>query len=94
MITGEPAFLGVPIEAAGALVGVLCVYDDQPSAWTEHDVDVLRELAGTVAAELERGALASELESSTVRLDLGFAAADIGSFDWDLVTTRCTGTTG
>ena len=39
-----------------------------------------------VAAELERGALAAELETSTVRLDLGFAAADIGSFDWDLVT--------
>jgi PAS domain S-box-containing protein len=81
-----PAFLGVPIEAAGALVGVLCVYDEDSYAWTEHDIDVLRELSGTVAAELERGALAAELETSTVRLDLGFAAADIGSFDWDLVT--------
>jgi GAF domain-containing protein len=86
LVIAEPAFLGVPIEAAGALVGVLCVYDEQPYAWTEHDVDVLSELATTVAAELERGALAAELESSTVRLDLGFAAADIGSFDWDLVT--------
>ena len=36
--------------------------------------------------ELERGALAAELEDSTVRLDLGFAAANIGSFDWDLRT--------
>ena len=86
LVIAEPAFLGVPIEAAGALVGVLCVYDDEPFAWTEHDVDVLRQLSTTVAAELERGALAAELESSTVRLDLGFAAADIGSFDWDLVT--------
>jgi PAS domain S-box-containing protein len=86
LVIAEPAFLGVPIEAAGALVGVLCVYDDAPFAWTEHDVDVLRELAATVAAELERGALAAELETSTVRLDLGFAAAEIGSFDWDLVT--------
>ena len=50
--------------------------------------DVLRELAATVAAELERGALAAELETSTVRLDLGFAAANIGSFDWDLVEQR------
>ena len=58
----------------------------RPCAWTDHDVDVLRELAGTVAVELERGALAAELETSTVRLDLGFAAAEIGSFDWDLVT--------
>ena len=86
----------MPIEVAGARVGVLCVYDERAAtSGRAHDVDVLRELAGTVAAELERGALAAELETSTVRLDLGFAAADIGSFDWDLRhRTRCTGTTG
>src|SRR3954471_22414607 len=81
---GIAAFLGVPIVAAGESGGGLCVYDSRPNEWTEHDVDILRELAGTVAVELERGALAAELESSTVRLDLGFAAADIGSFDWNL----------
>ena len=85
-VDGVGSFLGVPIEAGGALVGVLCVYDAGPFAWTEHDVDVLSELSATVAAELERSALATELESSTVRLDLGFAAADIGSFDWNLTT--------
>jgi PAS domain S-box-containing protein len=67
-------------------VGALCVHDEAPHTWNHHDVDVLRELAETVAAELERGALAAELETSTVRLDLGFAAAEIGSFDWDLIT--------
>ena len=83
---GIAAFLGVPIVASGESVGALCVYDSQPNEWTPHDVEILRELAGTVALELERAALAAELESSTVRLDLGFAAADIGSFDWNLVT--------
>src|SRR3954447_22882602 len=83
---GIGAYLAVPIEAAGARVGVLAVYDPEPFAWTAHDVDVLRELAGAVGAELERGALAAELETSTVRLDLGFAAANIGGFDWDLKT--------
>ena len=76
----------MPIVASGASIGALCVYDAEPYDWTEHDIEILRELAGTVAVELERGALAAELESSTVRLDLGFAAADIGSFDWNLVT--------
>src|SRR4051812_5205944 len=85
-VDGIGAYLGVPIEAAGARVGVLCVYDPEPFTWTPHDIDVLRELAGAVAAELERGALAAELETSTVRLDLGFAAANIGGFDWDLKT--------
>src|SRR4051794_17452888 len=85
-VPGIAAYLGVPIEIDGVRVGVLCVHDEQPFEWTAHDIDVLRELANTVAAELERGALAAALESSTVRLDLGFAAANIGSFDWDLET--------
>src|SRR5262245_16959975 len=54
-------YLGVPIESGGARIGVLCVYDEEPFEWTTHDLDVLRELATTVAAELERGALAAEL---------------------------------
>jgi PAS domain S-box-containing protein len=82
----QPTFLAVPIEVAGARVGVLGVQTAEPREWTHHDTETLRELAGTVAAELDRGALAAELESSSVRLDLGFAAADIGSFDWNLVT--------
>jgi PAS domain S-box-containing protein len=80
------AYLGTPIEVDDVRVGVLCVHDTEPFEWTPHDVDVLRELAGAIAAELERGALAAELEASTVRLDLAFAAASIGGFDWDLRT--------
>jgi PAS domain S-box-containing protein len=83
---GVASFLGVPIEIEGARVGVLSVYDAEPRTWTRHDTETLTELAGTVSAELERGALAAELETSTVRLDLGFAAAAIGSFDWNLLT--------
>lgn len=83
---GVGAYLGAPIEAAGHRVGVLCVYDAEPFAWTEHDRELLRELAAAVAAELERGSLAAQLQDRTARLDLGFAAAEIGSFDWDLRT--------
>ena len=87
-VDGIGAFIGVPVDAAGARVGVLSVYDrEPPNSWTDHDVEIVpRELAGTVAVELERRVLAAELQTSTVRLDLGFAAADIGSFDWNLVT--------
>src|SRR4051812_48599967 len=76
---GIAGFLGVPIDAAGARVGALAVYDREPGSWTDHDVEILLEIAGAVTAELERSALAAELESSSVRLDLGFAAANIGS---------------
>src|SRR5690349_4391973 len=73
-ILTEPTFLAAPIDVAGDRVGVLSVQAAEPRDWTQHDAETLRELAGTVAAELERGALAAELETSTVRLDLGFAA--------------------
>ncbi|WP_053226983.1 SpoIIE family protein phosphatase [Solirubrobacter soli] len=82
----RPTFLSAPIDVAGDRVGLLTVQAAEPREWTHHDTETLRELAGTVAAELERGALAAELESSIVRLDLGFAAAGVGSFDWNLVT--------
>jgi PAS domain S-box-containing protein len=83
---GIAAFLGVPIDVNGARIGALGVYDAEPNTWTSHDVEVLRELAGTVGAELERTALAADLEMSVVRLDLGFEAASIGGFDWNLAT--------
>src|SRR4051794_18473461 len=33
-VEGIAAYLGVPIEAAGARVGVLCVHDSGPFEWT------------------------------------------------------------
>ena len=92
---GVAAFLGVPIDVAGARVGVLCVYDAEPHQWTRHDTETLRELAGTVAAELERGALAAELESSrasgsTSASRRRTSAASTGTSS----PTPCTGTTG
>ena len=48
------AYLGAAIEVDGTRVGVLCVYDEEPFEWTPHDLDVLRELAIAIAAELER----------------------------------------
>lgn len=48
------SYLGVPLRAEGDLVGVLCVYDTAPRAWSEHEETDLDELAGRVAAELAR----------------------------------------
>jgi len=82
------AYVGVPVAAGGALVGALCAYDARPREWRPDEVEVLRELAGVVSAELETRALAADLADDAVRLNLGFAAANVGSFDWDLVTNR------
>jgi PAS domain S-box-containing protein len=83
------ACLGVPlVTSAGETVGALCVTDPRPRAWSEQDVALLDELATFAVAELERAALATEVEASRTRSELAIDAAGIGSFDWDLATGR------
>ncbi len=51
------AYLGVPVRTADhSLVGVLCVFSLTPRTWTEEEQADMHELAGHVAAELERRA--------------------------------------
>ena len=48
------AYLGVVLtDAAGHILGSLCVYGAEPRSWTDHDVDTLTALAEAVADELE-----------------------------------------
>lgn len=84
---GVRAYLGVPLVATtGLMLGALCVYDDRVRTWTARDVGVLSELAASAIAELELRAVSSEMATKAAQLDLALAAADTGSFDWDLVS--------
>ena len=82
------AYLGVPLfDAAGEfVVGVLAVTDTRPRSWQPEDVTLLQQLAPPTASELELAAVSAEYETSRLRWDLAIAAAEIGSFDWDLTT--------
>ena len=81
------AYLGVPLVTSdGHVLGALCVYDDEPRAWSPEQVGILGELAASVVAELELRAITLEAATSAARLDMALSAADIGSFDWDLRT--------
>jgi PAS domain S-box-containing protein len=66
-ILGLGAYLGVPVlRADGAVQGSLCVVDRVPRAWTDRQVDVLVELAASVATELAlRDELAARRESES-----------------------------
>ena len=84
---GVRSYLGVPlIDSAGLALGALCVYDGHERSWTANDVGVLGELAASVVAELELRALAADMTRSSAQLDLALSAAEIGSFDYDLVS--------
>jgi PAS domain S-box-containing protein len=83
------AYLGAPLRSAGGhVVGAVCAYDGSPRRWSSEEVSLLSELAGSVVAELELAAISADLAASTARLELGSAAAGIGSYDWDLRTGR------
>ena len=81
------AYLGVPLTTSdGHVLGALCVYDDEPRVWSPEQVGILGELAASVVAELELRALSLEMRSNAARLDMALSAADIGSYDWNMLT--------
>ena len=66
LVTGPPgirAYLGVPLTTGTGLhVGVLCVQDLQPRAFTEDQAEALRELAGITVHALEARRAQSDAE--------------------------------
>lgn len=82
------AYLGVPLESAGVLVGALCAFGSQERDWTAAEVAVLEELGRAVVAQLELDALTSDYVASRIRWDLIVDAAGIGTYEWEIETGR------
>jgi GAF domain-containing protein len=61
---GVAAYAGVPlVTAKGDVLGSFCVIDTQPRTWSDEDLGLLEELAGSVVTEIE---LAEALRSAQV----------------------------
>ena len=83
------SLLGLPLAGFdGGTVGALVVTDRRVRMWTDGDVALARQLADSISTELELSALAREYEAHRLRFELAIDAAEIGSFDWDLVARR------
>ncbi len=83
------SYLGVPLRtSAGHLIGALCVFDPGPHAWSDADVTLLEQVAGSVVAELELSWVSQTFETDRVGWELAIAAARVGTFDLDVVTGR------
>jgi diguanylate cyclase (GGDEF)-like protein len=50
---GSVAYAGVPVRAAGHVLGALCVTETQPRTWKEHELALLRHVATAIATEIE-----------------------------------------
>ena len=49
---GVRAYVGIPLHLDGQAIGSLCVIDQQPRAWTAHEIEVLRQLALSAEREI------------------------------------------
>src|SRR4051794_9680590 len=51
---GVVAYAGIPLrEPGGEVLGTLCVIDTQPRNWSSHQVELLEDLAASVATDVE-----------------------------------------
>jgi GAF domain-containing protein len=80
------SYLGVPLIVRDETVGALCVYDPQPRDWTPQDLLLLEQLAASAVTELQLAALAEEYQDERLLWQLAVDAAEVGAFDWDLVS--------
>ena len=66
------ATVGVPIEWAGAIIGVCVIFSTDPARrWQQHDVDLLRIFAGHAAVAIANSRLHAEAAERARRLAVG-----------------------
>ena len=80
------SYLGIPLSLRGEPVATLCVYDSAPRHWVDDDLALLERLTGPVVAELRHALVAAAHEDERLLWQLAVDAAEIGAFDWNLVT--------
>ena len=74
---GVIAYAGVPLATAdGHVLGSLCAIGHEPRAWTDGDIQTLRDLAGAVMTEIE---LEAQVQRRTLQLREALDAAEASS---------------
>jgi len=88
---GVSAYAGVPLVAAdGEVLGSLCAIDSEPRAWLAQDVELLRELAGALVAEIDARVERLDRQQQTqAHLDALVAQLPVVSYVSALGPARC-----
>ena len=72
---GVRAYLGVPItDAAGLCLGALCALDIRPHPWTDRDIEMMEELARSLARELALRTAARDAQAAVSQKSAFLAA--------------------
>src|SRR5690606_38757807 len=83
---GVVALLGVPVQAAGRVYGVIEVAADRPRRFGPNDIEFLQAVASLLGAAIRREEVEGALREQKERLRFGLAANRMVAWDWDLAT--------
>ncbi|MEN6342669.1 MAG: PAS domain S-box protein, partial [Methanospirillum sp.] len=84
------ASLGVPIRRSGRLAAILAVHSATPRAWTDTEVELVRQIGDRAWSAVGHVRAEDALRRSEERLRLALESAEIGIWDRDLATDRVT----
>ncbi len=82
------AFVGAPLVKGGQLFATMYVLNEAPRAWTEPEVEMVKDVAERTWAAVGRAKIEAALRESEARLRLAQEASDLGVFERDFVTGR------
>jgi PAS domain S-box-containing protein len=83
---GINAIICCPLIKDGRLAAMMAVHQDQARKWTDHEVELIKEVVDRCWAHVERIGAEARLRESEERLRLAVDNADVGFWDVDLVS--------
>jgi signal transduction histidine kinase len=66
---GVAAYVGIPIQINGEVIGAFCAIDVVPHAWSEDEISALKELAAVAVSEISLRATRAEVERARAEAD-------------------------
>ena len=83
------AWLGVPLRTSNDIIGVLVVqhYEDH-DAYSQQDLELLASVADQLGLAIERKQIEIELKTNELRLTEAQHIANLGNWEWDVLTNN------
>lgn len=82
------AYIGIPLIKRGEFVAGLAVHTSEARAWTPDEVSLAEEVADRTWAAVERARTEAALRDSENRFRMAIEAAQLGTWDWNLITNQ------
>ncbi|WP_392533074.1 PAS domain S-box protein [Nostoc sp. C117] len=82
------AYIGIPLIKRGEFVAGLAVHTSGSRAWTPDELSLAEEVAERTWAAVERARAEAALRDSENRFRMAIEAAQLGTWDWNLITNR------